>query len=518
MTRTYRIVLPLLGVWLAAWMFLSWAAIQDDALIHLRYADNLFLHHFITYDGVHPDYGASSLLYVGMLALLRGLTASPSLPRALSSVAHGLLFCGLGFAFAFRLPKEARLARLTGLVLLILLVTPSAVRWLDDGMETGIVVSVVSLLAWVLHNRAIGVQGISKASAGRQLFLGVLAFFAVLLRTELALVCGLGFLLLALGRMDRRDSSSSMRILVQGFPLLIGAALAITYIVATMHVPLPDTAIAKSHGLSHWLNPLHDAAITLGGAFSFGFGVLVFWLLTVLLVLLQRRRLSLINILANVLFPIVLLLASLRGQEIQGVRYFAWTFIFPIVWNTLELARPRKADSFASQAGERGSLIPIAFLAVLAVAMPFESRAMYRVLTRRADTMHIFESQHLDVLRTRRGVASDIGYIGYFSSAQLCDLAGLVNGRAAARLTSAQRNLSCVRTDPDFLFVNLSQLEPLNQLADLSGWQVCGRYDFNNVRTLDSHYLLVRPSIAEDVCRATGNHRSPLALLLATSH
>ena len=78
MTKTYRIALPLLGAWLAGWMYLSWAAIQDDALIHLRYADNLFLYHFITYDGVHGDYGASSLLYVALLAVLRGLTASPS--------------------------------------------------------------------------------------------------------------------------------------------------------------------------------------------------------------------------------------------------------------------------------------------------------------------------------------------------------------------------------------------------------------------------------------------------------
>ena len=82
MTKIYRTVFRLLGVWLAGWIYLSWPAIQDDALIHLRYADNLFLHHFITYDGVHADYGASSLLYVALLAVLRNFTASPNLARA----------------------------------------------------------------------------------------------------------------------------------------------------------------------------------------------------------------------------------------------------------------------------------------------------------------------------------------------------------------------------------------------------------------------------------------------------
>lgn len=515
MTRTYRIVLPLLGVWLGAWMYLSWAAIQDDALIHLRYADNLFLHHFITYDGTHPDYGASSLLYVGLLALLRGLTTSPNLPRAVSSLVHGLLFCGLGYAFTLRLPTEARVARLAGLVLLILLVTPSAVRWLDDGMETGAVVSVVSLLACMVHGRATGDEDNLELRTERWLPLSFIAFLAVLLRTELALVCGFGFVLIAFKKSTRRNSSPSSLSLVRGLPLLFGVALALATIVATMHVLLPDTAIAKSHGLSHWFNPLHDAVITLGGAFSFGGGMLVFWLLTLLLVVVQSRRLSMSTVLANAPFPVVLVLASLRGQEIQGVRYFAWTFFFSIMWNILELARISEVGSHSTDKGKRSPLLLGAFLILVTIAMPFESRAMYRVLTRRSETMRTFEGQHLDVLRARRGVASDIGYIGYFSGAQLCDLAGLVNGRASAQLSSAERNLACVQTDPDFLFVNLSQLGPLERLADFSAWRVCGRYDFTNVRTLDSHYLLVRPSIADDVCRATGYRQQSVESLVA---
>ena len=73
--------IPLLAVWLAIWLAISWPGVQDDALIHLRYASFLNTRHFITFDGVHPSFGASSLLYVGLLALLRSLTKSPLLSR-----------------------------------------------------------------------------------------------------------------------------------------------------------------------------------------------------------------------------------------------------------------------------------------------------------------------------------------------------------------------------------------------------------------------------------------------------
>ena len=71
MPKRYRTLTILLAVWLMVWLRLSWPAMQDDAFIHLRYAVNLLRYHIISYDGVHPDYGTSSLLYVWLLAALR---------------------------------------------------------------------------------------------------------------------------------------------------------------------------------------------------------------------------------------------------------------------------------------------------------------------------------------------------------------------------------------------------------------------------------------------------------------
>lgn len=505
MRRVYRLALPILSLALISLIVLSWPAVQDDALIHLRYADNLYLHHIISYDGVHSNYGTSSLLYVSLLAALRNFTASPNLARATSSGIHVLLFAGLATLLAIYFQRSSRLSRLLGVVLLVLLVVPSAVRWLDDGMETGLVLVFVAFLCWSIFRQTL----YSPVSARSFLLLTAVGFFAVLLRTELLLLCGVGTALIVLSRPLGADKLNSTRefsrVLLQGSHLLLGGLLACGAIVWKMHVLLPDTAVAKSHGLAHWFGVLHATAITLAGALSFGLGMFSFWLLTLTLLVLQARRLSRANLLANLLFPIVLVLAALRGQEIQGVRYFTWTFLFSALWNTLQLAQLSSAET-----ARRGSRLLYAFLVLLSIGLPFEGRTMYRVLTQRGSTMYLFEGQHLEVLQGEYGAASDIGYIGYFSKAEVCDLAGLVNGRAAARATSLQRLDVCVRNKPEFLFGNVSQLAPLAAKLDLNDWQICGQYDFSNMTTLDRHYLVVPPAAVDRVCRSTG--RAPLPL------
>lgn len=493
-------------------MELSWPAIQDDALIHLRYANNLYLHHFVTYDGVHPDYGASSLLYVGLLALLRGMASSANLPRAVSSVVHGLLFGGSAFAFARYLPRRARVARLAAGILLVLLVVPSAVRWLDDGMETGLAVSVATLLAWLLHGRP-GRDQAAGNTAGRFALLVLISCLAVLLRPELLLLCAAGFLLLAL-RAQRGSGG-----MWAGTPTVLGAALAMALVLSAMHAPLPDTAVAKSLGIRHWFDPLHDTAITLGGAFSFGVGALLFWVLTLTQVIARRGRMGVQTALANCFFPVVLTLSALRGQEIQGVRYFAWTFFFSITWNVLDLAEQELSDQNLADRrlaprstwqSRRQSAALYVFALILCAVLPFETVAMKHVLTQRAETVRGFETHPLNVLRDRQGMASDVGYIGYFSGAKICDLAGLVNGRVAARMSKLERAQACVAMDPDFVFLNRSQLMPMAQIIDLSQWRICGWYDFANVRTPDRHYLIVRLGIVDGVCRATGFSPTPI--------
>ena len=507
MSKSYRIVLPLLLLWLVAWIVLSWPAIQDDALIHLRFADNLYLTHHITYDGITPSYGASSLLYVALLALLRSVFTSPNLPRAVSSLAHLSLFAGLAFLFTRNAIQRSPIARLLGLVFLCFVASPGTVRWLDDGMETGLAICIVALIVWLTFRQS----SRTTTSPGEYLAFVALGLSAVLLRTEFLLPCALATIILVLKRAqsDRESHPTNLRSLLESSHLLVGSLLALAVILFNMHVLLPDTALAKSHGIGSWRSVLSSTPQVLVGALSFGIGLLVVWLVTLALV--QRAgRLSLPVLVANSVFPITIVLAMSRGQEIQGARYLVWTYFFSILWNILELATPPHRASGASPQPTASAQFPkpadkllvYATLTIFLIAQPLEARLMYRVLTLRSSTLAHVESEHLEVLHGMLGVAFDVGYIGYFSQAQICDLAGLVNGRAPARLSTAARAEACARRNPDFIFGNQSQIYLMSKHLSLAGWQVCSQFEFTNLRQPDSHYLLLPPATADRLCHA----------------
>lgn len=509
--KAYKFILPILGLWLAAWIFFSWAAIQDDAFIHLRYADNLFRTHFITYDGIHPSYGASSLLYVHVLAFLSGFISSPNLPRGLSSFMHVSLFLITSVILVRFIPRESSRTRLLGLVLLFILVAPSAVRWLDDGMETGFALCFVALLCILTFRQS----GRSATTPLQYLVFVVLAFFTVLLRTELALLCGVIFAMLVWKQVFGSDNPSARWIgaLLRSSHVLVGCLLALLFIVVTMHSLLPDTALAKSGTTS--FAAFHNAATVIVGALTFGLGLLLLWLLTVFF-LFRAGRFSVPTLFANLVFPAVLLLAAIRGQEIQGARYLVWTYFFSVLWNLLELG---SVDLKRLDVRRQSSSLIYAFILLLLVALPFECQIMGRVLSIRAHTMKIFKGQHLDVLEGKRGIASDVGYIGYFSKANICDIAGLVDGRAFARLTGPERLAACAASHPDFVFGNLGQVKVITNAAQGYDWQVCTHYNFGNVRTLDTHYLVLPGATAAQTCQAiAGATPYPLASLYAQQH
>ncbi len=497
--KRYGIALSIFALWLAAWIALSWPAIQDDALIHLRYADNLKQLHYITYNGTQADFGASSLLYVGILAAASTLSRSPDLSRFLSSLFHIILFCGLAWLFATKLARSSRVAKLSSLLLLALLVGPCAIRWLDDGMETGLVLCATSCLAWLAFDEA------RRHSTSRGRFAGllVLAYLLVLLRSELAMLAGIAFLAIVAGRLQRsadRSWRTAASIAIRASHLLIGCVLASATVLLKMGVLLPDTAVAKAEGLHAWRNVLIATEVVLASSFSIGVGLAIFWLLTLGIVLL-RRRLDAAAFIANTVFGVLLFLTAIRGQAVQGVRYLLWAMLFPAIWNILLLGSSEDRD------GEKPrwpAWLLYGFALLLLIDLPFESTVMYRVLTRRASTMRKFEAQHLGELAALQGAALDIGYIGYFTHADVCDMSGLVNGRAVAHLTPTARKKRCADQHLDFFFGNSGQLLGLGKYHDLRNWRVCGAYDFVNVRTPDTHYLVADAASAERVCHATG--------------
>jgi hypothetical protein len=328
----------------------------------------------------------------------------------------------------------------------------------------------------------------------------VLAFFTALLRTELMFLCGVAFAILVWKSALSGDRSNLFaqwfRAVLRSSHLMLGCLFALIFIVLRMHAVLPDTAIAKSSGIVNW-GTLHAAATVLAGGLTFSAGLLLLWLLTLFL-LVRSGRFSIPALIANAVFPIVLLLATLRGQEIQGARYLVWTYFFSTLWNIFELGSVIPVRPFT----KRSYSLVYGFIVLLLIVQPLECKTMYGVLTRRAETMKKFEGQNLGILQGKVGIASDVGYIGYFSRANICDVAGLVDGRAVARLTSRQRFANCAASHPDFIFGNLGQLSALSHFMSLEHWQICSDYDFVNVRSPDTHYLLFPPSTAAENCKA----------------
>lgn len=88
---SHKVVLILLAVWVGAWIFAARFHYLDDALIHLRYADMLREHGFLTFDGVHSSVGTSSVLFVGLLAVAGRFVPSIYLPKCFSVIGYLIL-------------------------------------------------------------------------------------------------------------------------------------------------------------------------------------------------------------------------------------------------------------------------------------------------------------------------------------------------------------------------------------------------------------------------------------------
>jgi hypothetical protein len=511
MPKLYRSLTILLAVWLLVWLRLSWPAVQDDAFIHLRYAVNLLRDHIISYDGVHPDYGTSSLLYVWLLAGLREFFQSPVLPHAVSSIFHVALFAGLAWALPQALRSAPKLAWTFALLLLAILVMPMAVRWLDDGMETSLTLCLVSLLVFSV-SRLGHSQNISKRSFAWLFTLGLVATLA---RVEFLLLMTLASVTLFFARYESAPPDglrARLRLLASCAAPLFGSVVAAGLIYLSMHALVPDTAIAKADTQAPWMATLHATISVFVSAMSMGVTLLLFWLLTAAAVVVYKRGLSLSMLAANSPFPIVLALAVIRGQEVQGVRYFVWTLMFPILWNILELRwskrEPRRLVANMLKFAVCG------VVCLLLIAAPIESILLHREFHAREHSLAEFRMQHLERLSSLKLVAFDVGYIGYFTQSSLCDMAGLVNGRASARLPFEDRVKACAAEHPQYAFVSGFSLWELSNDLDLKGWSICSEYDLANLRAPDLHYLIASTEATAEVCQAAGGRPRPLETLL----
>jgi hypothetical protein len=461
----------------------------DDALIHLRIAHQLLAHGYYSFNGDGPTYSTSSPGYTALLAALSLFFAGPMLPKILGE----LIYAGLIMALALRaLHQRNAAARWLTVAFLAAVASPIGVRWLADGMETGLIAAVALLYSRIAYD--IGRAETPGSWAGA-LLTAALAMLATLLRVEF---CFLAAIILAADWAQRRSVVPHGRAIA----LCAGAALGLGLIYIIFGSVLPDTAIAKA-ALAPNTSPASQALATLfnvmktqAAASLFGALLLLCLLLSFLGAVRRRAATPFIGVL-NASFLVFVALVVVRHQAVQGIRYFVFLEFFLISFNLHAL------DGASPAALRPVSLSPtlkpwaIGCAAVVAITWYALDFSRLRAISAgRTATFARFRELDLADLRGRTGIAWDVGMIGYFSDGLILDGNGLVNGRRIARTLVRDRLEEFVRDHRvDFVFANEEQAQELAGLLSTKGWIARGSFDFPNFDGApDRHVLLVRPS------------------------
>ncbi|MGD0920769.1 MAG: hypothetical protein ABSA70_03275 [Terriglobia bacterium] len=499
-----KFVMGAVAIWVALWLWWTRHYQLDDAFIHLKYAGFLWSRGFLTFDGVHRNHGTSSLLYVGLAASIYGFVKSAYVPKALSI----LSYLGLLMMVSRRVWRSQQAARVVWASVLVVLISPMAFRWLCDGMETSMAVLGSAVMGRVAYSISVR----PTHSRRQYIWLFLLAAATVMLRIELCSLVAVATAAALLLRAERAAPTAGehptpgevVHWVLRESHLAMGGCLAvlITYFWAG-HL-LPDTAVAKALGRVD-IAQLWGVARAFSASFSLGIGLLLIW--AICLVVAFRadaiRRNHLCSLLvANSVLPLMVTATVVRGQYVHGVRYFLWPLMFMIVWDVLLVFSPAPAwEQHAiplARLRPRRRIAVTASLILLACVWGVEGRVVRRITADASQVYLEMRSDHLDALVGKPGMAFDVGLISYFSRAQVCDLSGLVNGRALAQAAPEERARYCVAQAPTFAFVTPAQAVSLRSLIDFDSWVLCRKYWLSNVAVREPHYLLVRPDVARE--------------------
>jgi hypothetical protein len=462
----------------------------DDALIHLRIAHNLLARGFYSFNGDVPAYSTSSPLYTALLAALSFFFSGPMLPKILGEVVYGTLLVVL----ALRATRQrTATTRWLAIAFVAAVASPIGVRWLADGMETGLIAAAALTYARIAYDMS------RRESAGNWKNTPLIAAFALLatlLRIEFSFLAAA---VLAADVAQRRQIAPRS----QGLALCCGAALGLGLIYWIFGGLLPDTALAKSaiapnvslamQALATVLNIVKtQAAASLFGA------LLLLCLASSFLFLRRYHVATSFATILNASFLAFVALVVVRHQAVQGIRYFVFIEFFLVSFNlyVLDDAAPvsgSKPPAFAP------SVRPWAFACVALVGIAwyaFDFSHLRLISGGRTATFEKFRELDLADLRGRAGIAWDVGMIGYFSNGLILDGNGLVNGRRIAQASVHERLTEFVRDHHvDFVFANADQAQELAGLLSTKEWITRGTFDFPNFDGApDRHVLLSRPA------------------------
>jgi hypothetical protein len=192
----------------------------DDAFIHLRIAENLIDNGFYSFNGLSEDFSTSSPLYTGLLAALSSVHRTPYLPKIVNLVVYFIVLSVLIRAVT-RSRENKQLALL--FTSLILLSSPFGIRWLTDGMETGLVVLFAILLSMSMNRLTQEILPRKQTL----FFISLISGMSVLLRVEFGYILAVIVFSLATQCFyaTKSDTLSSFKCTARkSLPILVGGA------------------------------------------------------------------------------------------------------------------------------------------------------------------------------------------------------------------------------------------------------------------------------------------------------
>lgn len=258
--RTIRLLLAVAILATSGWFLRDYTT--DDTFIHLRYAHNLLERGEFAFNPGDPTHGASSPLWVFVLALFMKTGLAPLTAAWLAGALSGLAVLILAEAIVSRLtlPGPWKTA-----LLVVVAADAWFLRWSFSGMETPLATFFVLLLLWPLvSGRDLGWGRDREPLWVRYLGWGVAAGLLGLVRPEMLVIAPLALPWLLWFEYFRARSTggpgAGVRARPHG-PLIAAAggwAAAVVpwfaYAHATFGRFLPETVAAKSAGVT--LEPL----------------------------------------------------------------------------------------------------------------------------------------------------------------------------------------------------------------------------------------------------------------------
>ncbi len=397
--------------------------VVDDTFIHLQYARNLAAAGELSFNRGDPTYGATSPLWVGILAL----SAKAGADLLVWCRVFAWLFAAASIALVYRITAAAGGGPWTPLAAALMLASDAwFVRWSAVGMETSFAVFMTLVVLDLARSAA--------RSAGRSALLGAALFLAALSRPEALLLVPLA----AAAMLFAKGTARRFAFLLVFVPLFAAWLFVIHRHTGTY---FPLTAGAKQGAIDFSPLILRRALIP---ARIMGATLLLPWiaLLAGLAAGSFRRR-----------SPGYYLSESGSLREEPGVLLMLlWVFALPVAYVVLDFQvlsrylvpvapavivlgltawRKLVAGITADARTRRAAVAIFTSLAILQSVLLYELEVVppTRAFSQALETMLGGMGRWLDTNASEDALvaACDIGAIGYYSHRRILDLGGLVS-------------------------------------------------------------------------------------------